>query len=147
MARGPGVARRIDHILAGVPEHAVGRGARLMAAGAVLAAAAAIAGAHAKEAPAPLSLPLMLRAEQTPRPLFAAAAPQANPVPPARTSLPHAAAASRVHAQPASDVTYNPRALLDPPGVAVIPAIVPMSGRGKAEDSFILNGSSYVGGN
>ena len=146
MARGPGVAKRIDHILAGVPEHAVGRGARLLAAGAVLAAAAAIAGAHAKEAPAQPSLPLMLRAEQAPRPLFAAAAPQAKSAPPARASLPRAAAASRAHAQPASDVTYNPRALLDAPGVAVIPAIVPVSGT-RHGDSYILDGSSYVGGN
>ena len=52
MARGPGIAKRVDHILAGVCEQTIGRGARAFAAIAVLVAAGTIAGAHAKEAPA-----------------------------------------------------------------------------------------------
>ncbi len=148
MARGPGIARRVDHILAGVSEHAIGRGARAFAAIAVLVAATAIAGAHAKEAPAPAALPLMRVTDPAPRPVFAAAA-AAKPLLPAQSSPnpPTAAAthrAARAAAEP--EVTYNPRALLERPDVVVMPSIVPVSGKGRG-NSLLLNGSTYVGGN
>ena len=147
MARGPGIAKRVDHILAGVPERAIGHAARVFAVIAVLAAAGTIAGAHAKEAPAPAALPLMRVADPAPRPLFAAAA-AAKPVPPAQSSPnpPAAAAAHRARAAAEPDVTYNPRALLERPDVVVMPSIVPVSGKGQGS-SLLLNGSTYVGGN
>jgi len=132
MARGPGIAKRVDHILSGVPEHAVGRGARLVAVLAVLAAAGTIAGAHAREVPAANALPIMRSADTAPPALFAAAAaPQAQAPLPARPAGPPAAAASRTHrtaqAAPVSPITYNPRALLEAPGVVVLPAFVPLT--------------------
>lgn len=154
MARGPGIARRVDHILAGVPEQAIGHAARAFAVLSVLAAAGTIAGAHAKDAPAPAALPLMRAPSAETRPLFAAAAEPAKPVPPAQSSsATHAPATAASHrsaravARPPaeSQVTYNPRALLETPDVAVVPAIVPVSG--KASSSYLLNRSTYVGGN
>lgn len=150
MARGPGIAKRVDHILSGVSEHAIGRGARTFAALAVLVAAAAIAGAHAKEAPALAALPIMRAAETAPRPLFAAAA-AASPASPAQRSPVHPPAAAAAHrtarTHPAAEpeVTYNPRALLETRDVVVVPTILPVSGKGSS--SYLLDRSSYVGGN
>jgi beta-lactamase regulating signal transducer with metallopeptidase domain len=145
MARGPGVAKRIDHILSGAREKSLGPAGRIAVLSLVLATSLAFAQVHAAIAPAPGNPP--------PLPVLW---PVSDPAPPApraqvhavRTSSPRTRAKAAVKATldaapaaPQADFTYNPRALLDDPEAEIMPAIIfaggqSENGRLKAQPSL-----------
>jgi len=157
MAKGPDIGWRIDRILGEHRERRLGMTARLAAACAILPAALAVAGAHAAVPHAKSRLPLftVLPVRET----FAAASPRDGAMPPQRvsaaTKTEPVRRARTARADAESDVTYNPRALLDDPGVAIVPAVIPVSGArsrktagGDGEGTaVILGGSVYVPAN
>jgi beta-lactamase regulating signal transducer with metallopeptidase domain len=138
MARSPGVARRVDHILSGATDKSLGTVGRIATLSVVLAVSLAFAQVHAAIATAP--------ANPAPLPILWAVA--GSPVPattraPAPHALVHAihAAASRNPAtagvkatQAEADFTYNPRALLDDPDTVLLPTPV-STGRGVDKTS------------
>jgi beta-lactamase regulating signal transducer with metallopeptidase domain len=151
MARGPGIARRIDHILADLPERTLGVFGRALALGAVLtlsfglaAVRAAVVGPDVStdlSAPAPQARNVGLRphgravanAHAAARPLRArhihtVRIAMAGPAPsPPRASAPQAAS-------PQDAFTYDPRALLEQPAVIVAPAAI-VVGRSSSADA------------
>lgn len=134
MAGGRDIAWRVDRILTGHDtETAPGAGRRLLAAGGILAVSITIAGVHAAM-PAQAATPLrQAQARANPaagapaNPARAQAVPIAHPSPrPAAHARAAAAPLPAPVAMPAPppepEFTYNPRALLDGPTVAVLPA-------------------------
>jgi beta-lactamase regulating signal transducer with metallopeptidase domain len=148
MAKGPDIHWRVDRILGAKNERRLGIAARLAAVMAILPVALAVAGAHAAIPPATDKLPryMVLPAHET---TIAEAVHETVPAP-----APRPAPSSSVHrasqvADQEPDVTYNPRALLDAPDVAVIPAMVPLSDKNHHKNgaALIVGGSVYVPGN
>jgi beta-lactamase regulating signal transducer with metallopeptidase domain len=135
MARGPGVAKRIDHILSGAREKSLGAVGRIAVLSLVLTSSLAFAQVHAVIAP-DLRNPPPMRMRWT----------VSDPSPPAprgevhavRSSSPRTRAKAAIAATldaaapaPQADFTYNPRALLDEPEADIIPAIVFSGGRSE----------------
>ena len=120
-------------------------------AAAILPAALAVAGAHAAVPPAASSLPRYMPLAIS-MPVMAEAAPDtvaaAGPAPNQGRGRP-----SHRTDKPARSPTprYDPRALLNAPDVAVIPALLPLTDDRRRKNSenaaFILGGSVYVPGN
>lgn len=150
MAKGPDISWRVDRILGGSQQQRLGMAARLAAVAAILPVTLAVAGAHAAIPPATRSLPryVVVPINQTSiaeviRDTVAQPAPR-----PTRTS------ATRRPGQVAEqepDVTYNPRALLNAPDVAVVPALVPLSDKNHRKHhenaAFVIGDTLYVPGN
>ena len=134
MAKGSDIAWRVECILAGNDnEHAPGVARRALGAVILLAASLGFAGAHAALPPKALAAarPLPVAQQATQRSAATSApAVTARPVPRpalrARAAAVSIAAAPMVaQAQPPEpEFTYNPRALLDGPTVAVLPGAV-----------------------
>jgi len=137
MAGGRDIAWRVDRILTGGDtESAPGSARRLLAAAGILGVSITIAGVHAAipaQAATPQRLaqartnPAAIAAPGIVRRANAAAAPIAHPSPRpaahARAAAPPAPAPVILPVQqPEPEFTYNPRALLDGPTVAVLPA-------------------------
>ena len=134
MAHGPGLARRVDHILSQAPERTVGVAGRLAALAAVAAAALALAGVHAAALAQakPVSLGTTSPSPRAKR--LHAPTRAARPGVAARASSSEATAAARAAApaaqavQPAAgdEVSYDPLALLDDSATAagVVPAVI-----------------------
>ena len=149
MAKGPDIHWRVERILGESRERRLGLTARLAAVSAILPAALIVAGAHAAVPPArtrlPMFTPLTVNEHVAAAPVQdRVAAAQPVKAAPARRARP-------IRAVTEPDVTYNPRALLDEPSVAVIPAIVSDARRHKNNNNehaaFVLVGSIYVSGN
>jgi beta-lactamase regulating signal transducer with metallopeptidase domain len=117
MARGPGVARRVEQILSGAPETALGAAGRVGALS--LAMAACLAFAEGRAAIAPAEAQRILIATLATQGLTHTDAVQAPPAHSARHSRRATAASRRPPPVSATvqttDITYNPRALLDGP--------------------------------
>jgi beta-lactamase regulating signal transducer with metallopeptidase domain len=150
MAKGPDIHWRVDRILGAKNERRLGAAARLAAVMAILPVTLAVAGAHAAIPPATDKLPryMVLPAHAT---TIAEAVHETVPAPAPR--LAPSSPAHRVSqvADQEPDVTYNPRALLNAPDVAVIPALAPLSDRNHRKNhenaAFIVGGSVYIPGN
>ena len=156
MAKGPDISWRVERILGGNRERQLGTTARLAAMAAILPITFAVAGAHAALPPAGVSLP-----RYAPLPVnqmgLARAVPESEPTPisPPASQPRRARPATLHHASQVAgqepDVSYDPRALLNESGVAVIPALVPLSGKDhrKAGENaaIIIGGSVFVPGN
>jgi beta-lactamase regulating signal transducer with metallopeptidase domain len=149
MAKGPDISWRVDRIL-GAREQRLGRLAQFVAAAAILPAALAVAGAHAAVPPAASSLPRYMPLAIS-MPVMAEAAPDTVATPAPRPTKAAAAHRTGRIAAKESDATYDPRALLNAPDVAVIPALLPLTDDRRRKNSenaaFILGGSVYVPGN
>jgi hypothetical protein len=124
--------------------------ARATAVAAILPVTLAVAGAHAAVPPATGSLPryMTMPVNQT---TIAEVVHDTAPTPaprPARTS-PSRHIRQIDDREP--DVTYDPRALLNAPAVAVIPALVPLSDKTHRKNqenaAFVIGSSIYVSGN
>jgi beta-lactamase regulating signal transducer with metallopeptidase domain len=147
MAKGPDIGWRVDRILDEAPVRTLGARARIMAAMAILPAACMIAGAHAAVAPMvkpvlltnpPLMVPFLTARAETEKPAAAAVPRQAV------AGAPHARKVKLAKAVPApseSEVTYNPRALLEDSDATVLPMLL-TTGSGKKGQS----GSNKSGG-
>jgi beta-lactamase regulating signal transducer with metallopeptidase domain len=142
MAKGPGIARRIDHILTDMPEKTLGVLGRTLALAAVLgltfglaAVRAAVIGSDVSSQSSAL-YPQAQIVGQRPR-TRAALSPKAPARPPSSRHVRAAkvAVAGPPPATPASPpedaFTYNPRALLEQPTVALLPGMV-VVGRGSS---------------
>ena len=148
MSGGPNLARRIEQLLDGRPERTLGRAGLLLALCGVLTLGLGLAGVRAAAptaAPAVASSIHLFPASQPAR------APGREPRSRAASDPPKVAArASRRHALPATptiatpapsptpaaeEVSYDPRALLEEPEAAVLPAVL-LAGRrvNPAED-------------
>jgi hypothetical protein len=154
MAKGPDIHWRVERILGAGPERPLGTAARLAAMAAILPITFAVAGAHAALPPAGASLPRYAPLPVNPAGL-AQALPESTPVAASRPAPRRTKSADAHRAVPVADqepdVTYNPRALLNEPDIAVVPALLPLSGkdhRKAGENSaIIIGGSVYVPGN
>jgi beta-lactamase regulating signal transducer with metallopeptidase domain len=150
MAKGPDIHWRVDRILGAERERRLGATARLAAVVAILPVTLAVAGAHAAIPPASRDLPRYapLPVNQT---AIAEAVHETVPAPAPRPAKPEPAHRASQVADQEPDVTYNPRALLNEPGVAVIPALVPLSDKNHHKNrenaAFMIGGSVYVPGN
>ena len=146
MAKGPDIHWRVDRILGAKPQHTLGAAARVAAVLMILPVTLAVAGAHAAIAPTNRSLPRYL---SLPVNEMAVAATARETVAEPRPAKPSHRASQIADQEP--DITYNPRALLNAPDVAVIPAMVPLSDRNHRKNhedaAFIVGGSVYVPGN
>jgi beta-lactamase regulating signal transducer with metallopeptidase domain len=127
MAKGPGIAWRVERILTeGVTEPTPSIRRRIFAAACMLAASLGFAGAHAAVPLETAARPTPIAQAATPTRIAAQSAPGvAIPHPaPRPASRRHAAAPATMAAPapaPEPEFTYNPRALLDGPTVAVLP--------------------------
>jgi len=141
MARGPGVAKRVDHILSGVQERALGGAGRALALGLALMTSLGFAEVRAATAPnaPPLPTTPLARAAEGRLPPGAATASRATPSTSAarvshanrqspRDEVPPALVATPV----ADEVTYDPRALLEEPSVAATPGFILAGPVGRA---------------
>jgi beta-lactamase regulating signal transducer with metallopeptidase domain len=150
MAKGPNIGWRIDRILGAKPQHTLGAAARAAAVLMILPVTLAVAGAHAAIPPANRSLPhyVPLPVNET---TIAATARETVAEPAPRPAKPQPSHRANQIADQEPDVTYNPRALLNAPDVAVIPALVPLSDKNHRKNhedaAFIVGGSVYVPGN
>jgi beta-lactamase regulating signal transducer with metallopeptidase domain len=136
MAKGPDIAQRIDHILTDMPEKTLGVLGRALALAAVLALSFGLAAVRAAvigpDASADSSAPPPLAQNAGPRPrLRAVASPKATARPPrfrhlqaAKVALASVPAAVAPAPPPEDAFTYNPRALLESPAIAVLPGLV-----------------------
>jgi beta-lactamase regulating signal transducer with metallopeptidase domain len=150
MAKGPDIRWRVDRILGAERERRLGAAARLAAVVAILPVTLALAGAHAAIPPASRNLPRYAPLPVNPT-AIAEAVHETVPAPAPRPAKPEPAHRASQVADQEPDVTYNPRALLDAPDVAVIPALVPLSDKNHHKNgenaAFIIGGSVYVPGN
>jgi beta-lactamase regulating signal transducer with metallopeptidase domain len=126
MAHGPGLAKRVTHILARVPEAPLGAAGRTLAVGAVLGLSFAFASVRAAAIAPPTAATAHFYQVAEAPPAEAAAVVASQP-------HRHAAAQRRARSAPAlepqPDFTYNPRALLDEPVAVIAPAaIIPLRG-------------------
>jgi beta-lactamase regulating signal transducer with metallopeptidase domain len=150
MAKGPDIGWRIDRILGAKPQRTLGAAARIAAVLMILPVTLAVAGAHAAIPPANRSLPhyLAVPVNET---TLAATAQETVPQPAPRPAKPQASHRASQIADQEPDVTYNPRALLNAPDVAVIPALVPLSDKNHRKNhedaAFVVGGTVYVPGN
>jgi BlaR1 peptidase M56 len=117
MAKGPFILRRVEHILSEAPRQDLGLPLRVLTVAALAALALAVAGLKAAAAgptaaaaPAPVFAAGAKAASSTPSPKRAAGSTLASTGRPARRT--HEAVNSARNQD--DDVTYNPRALLDP---------------------------------
>lgn len=148
MAKGPDIHWRVDRILGAKNERRLGTAARLAAVMAILPVTLAVAGAHAAIPPATGKLPryMVLPAHET---TIAEAVHETVPAPAPRPAPSAPAHRTSQVADQEPDVTYNPRALLNAPDVAVIPAMMPLSDKNHHKNgaALIVGGSVYVPGN
>jgi beta-lactamase regulating signal transducer with metallopeptidase domain len=150
MAKGPDIRWRVDRILRARRQRRLGVLAQFAAAAAILPAALAVAGAHAAIPPAastlPRYMPLAINA-----PMMAEATPDTAPAPTPRPAKAGSARRASRTSDEDADVSYNPRALLNAPDVAVIPALVPLSDghnrKNRENAAIILDGSVYIPNN
>ena len=148
MAKGPDIHWRVDRILGAKNERRLGTAARLTVVMAILPVTLAVAGAHAAIPPATGKLPryMVLPAHET---TIAEAIHETVPAPAPRPAPSSSAHRASQVADQEPDVTYNPRALLNAPDVAVIPAMMPLSDKNHHKNgvALIVGGSVYVPGN
>jgi len=150
MAKGPDIGWRIDRILGAKPQHTLGAAARAAAVLMILPVTLAVAGAHAAIPPANPSLPRYVPVPVNETAVAATARETvADPAP--RPAKPQPSYRASQIADQEPDVTYNPRALLNAPDIAVIPALVPLSDKNHRKNhedaAFVVGGSVYVPGN
>ena len=150
MAKGPDISWRLDRILGGNQQRRLGFTARLASVAAILPVTLAVAGAHAAIPPAVRSLPryVVMPVNQT---SIAEAIHDAVVEPAPRPIKAKATHRPGQVAEQEPDVTYNPRALLNAPDVAVVPALVPLSDKNHRKNhenaAFVVGGTLYVPGN
>jgi beta-lactamase regulating signal transducer with metallopeptidase domain len=170
MAKGPGIAQRIERVLSETPERKPSRMLRLMLGAGLAPLAVAVAGAHAAIAPPPsFSAPVARLATervilpsagqrthigfagveqiatQTSAANGASDTGAAAPSSRVRRTAPRRAAAKAAPVPHPADhqaVSYNPRALLEDPQAAILPALVPTNtarGKNGAAAAILLN--------
>ncbi|HEX4271105.1 MAG TPA: M56 family metallopeptidase [Rhizomicrobium sp.] len=150
MAKGPDINWRVDRILFANRERRLGAMARATAVAAILPVTLAVAGAHAAVPPATGSLPryMTMPVNQT---TIAEVVHDTAPTPAPRPARTSPSRHIRQIDDQEPDVTYDPRALLNAPAVAVIPALVPLSDKTHRKNqenaAFVIGSSIYVSGN
>ena len=143
MARGPGVAKRVEHILSGIQDRALGAAGRTLALAMALLVSLGFAEVRAATAPDPYAPPAtpLARAAKARPPSGSTAAVRASPaVAAVRASRIRVStvAATATPATPVRDqITYDPRALLEDSSLVAGPGFMlagpvgqPVSGAG-----------------
>lgn len=151
MAKGPDISWRVDRILGGGQQRRLGATARLAAVAAILPVTLAVAGAHAAIPPTAANLPRYVVMPVNPTSIAAMIHDTvARPAPrPAKIAAIRHRTGQLAQQEP--DVTYDPRALLNAPDVAVVPALVPLSDKNHRKNhenaAFVVGSTLYVPGN
>lgn len=131
MARGSGVTKRVERILSGPPEQALGVSERVVVLAGVLAVSALIAQARAETPTRTVNHPHAHASSMSPTPWpQAALRASSRHAAPARLLAHRGSLAAAARPPAEADFTYNPHALIDDPTAAVLPALVRVGAAG-----------------